>query len=81
MGHVSLVRMSKLPRITGGEVSGKIEELTAKEEDLLIIQIKHNNTSDKYIVFEGKDNQVFPVIHSCTVFIWNIIFSWPGSII
>ena len=58
LGRVSLVRMNKLPRITGGEVSGKVEELTAREEDLLIIQIKHNNTADKYVVFEGVDNQV-----------------------
>ena len=50
--------MSKLPKITGGEVSGKVEELTAKEKDLLIIQIKHDNAADKYIVFEGTDNQV-----------------------
>ena len=50
--------MSKLPKITGGEVSGKVEELTAKEKDLLIIQIKHDNAAGKYIVFEGTDNQV-----------------------
>ena len=60
LDHVNLVRINKLPRITGGEVSGKVEELTATEEDLLIIQIKHNDTvhADKYIVFEEVDNQV-----------------------
>ena len=58
MGRVSLIRMSKLPKITDGEVSGKVEELTAKEKDLLIIQIKHDNAADKYIVFEGTDDQV-----------------------
>ena len=64
----------------GSEVSGKIEELTAREEDLLIIQIKHNNTVDRYIIFEGRDNQVLSLVHnSCTVFIWNV-FSWLGSI-
>ena len=58
MGRVSLIRMSKLPKITDGEVSGKVEELTAKEKDLLIIHIKHDNAADKYIVFEGTDDQV-----------------------
>ena len=72
--------MNKLPKITGGEVSGKIEELTAREEQLLIIQIKHNSTADRYIIFEGRDNQVLLVIHKSYEFIWNI-FSWPGSII
>ena len=55
--------MNELPRISGGEVSSKIEELTAREEDLLIIQIKHNNAADKYIIFEGRDNQVCLLIH------------------
>jgi len=51
--------MNKLPKITGGEVSGKIEELNGKEEDLLIVQINQNNIADRYIVFEEKDTQVF----------------------
>ena len=58
LDHVNLIRINKLPRITGSEVSGKVEDLTSTEEDLLIIQIKCNNTADKYIVIEGVDNQV-----------------------
>ena len=74
LGHINLIRMKKLPRISGGEVSGKIEDLTAREEDLLIILIKHSNTADRYIIFEGKDNQVLSVVlKGCAIFIWNII--------
>ena len=58
LDHVNLIRINKLPRITGGEVSGQVKELIATEEDLLIIQIKHDNTANKYIVIEGVDNQV-----------------------
>ena len=81
LAHINLVRMNKLPRISGGEVSGKIEDLTAREEDLLIILIKHNNAADRYIIFEGKDNQVpLVIIEGCMNFICNI-FSWLGNII
>ena len=59
MKNVSLTQISKLPTISGGEVTAeKIKELTHNQSNLLIMQIKRSNSNDLHFILEGKDNQV-----------------------
>ena len=65
MKNVSLSQISKLPRMSGGEVSNeKIKELTQNQSELLIMQIKRSNTTnDLHFILEGKNNQVSTIYH------------------
>ncbi|XP_065883472.1 pleckstrin homology domain-containing family H member 1-like isoform X2 [Dysidea avara] len=59
MKNVSLTQISKLPTISGGEVTAeKIKELTHNQSNLLIMQIKRSNSNDLHFILEGKDNQL-----------------------